>query len=575
MPTASLSRPAAVIAAATLVLAGCGQPAQTTAPTAAAQATAKPAGGEKPAGAPTTAAAKPAAGAASGTLIIAELGNLSKTLHPYPDPASYSQPWSEAAALIWSGSLLDFDWGRLEYVPHMASAMPRVSADGRTFTFTLRDDLKWSDGKPVVVEDFTYAWEQASKEENAWVSWDQTEEIASFKALDAKTIEVVLKESKPTDVATGLATLIGPVPSHVWKDKPWNDPVANPEILKPTVVLGPYKVTSFDLSSRGVFEAIDTHFKGKPAIPRIEMVPAQQPALVLEMVKNGSANWAIRIPPALAADARNDPNLNVLTWTAANAGYRLLQFNLQRPVLQDKALREALSRAINRDDVIDLAEDGLATPQYSFLNPNNTKWANPNVERYDFDMNRAKQILQQAGYTRQGENLLGKDGQPIRLSLLFPTTSQPRAKMATYMQQQYRELGITLDVRGLDFNAYTDQVSARRDFDLALGSYGGGSLDPDLSSKAQFITGGQQNVTGYSSPRVDELFRLGQNELDPQKRKAIYDEIQTIVANDLPSFYIESYQGPSAASKKVQGLTPTKGDELYYNDAVLTWSVQQ
>jgi peptide/nickel transport system substrate-binding protein len=481
----------------------------------------------------------------------------------------------DAAALIWSGGFIEFDWDKLEYVPHMAAAMPRVSNDGRTYTFTLRDDLKWSDGKPVAVEDFVYAWEQASKEENAWVSWDQTEEIESFKSLDARTIEVVLRETKPSDVGLGLASMIGPVPSHVWKGKPWNDPVANPEILKPTVVLGPYKVTSFDLASRGVFEAIDTHFKGKPTIPRIEFVPAQQPTLVLEMVKNGSANWAIRIPPALVAEAQSDPNVNVLSWTAANAGYRLLQFNLQRPVLQDKALREALSRSINRDDVIELAEEGLATPQYSFLNPNNTKWANPNVERYDFDMNRARQVLQQAGYTRQGDRLLGKDGQPIRLTLLYPTTSQPRAKMAVYMQQQYRDLGIELEVRGLDFNAYTDQVSLRRDFDLSLGSYGGGSLDPDLSSKGQFITEGQQNNTGYSNPRVDELFRQGQNELDSQKRKAIYDEIQEIVANDLPSFYIDSYQGPSAASKKVQGLRPTKGDELYYNDAVLTWSVQQ
>jgi peptide/nickel transport system substrate-binding protein len=566
-----------------MVLAACSQPTTTsTAPTAPASTTsaAKPTAA---AGAPTAAVATAAAGptvasssgSTSGALVIAEIANLSKTLHPYPSDESYDQGWTDAAALIWSGALIDFDWNTLEYVPGMATAMPAISNNGKTFTFTLRDDLKWSDGSPITVEDFTYAWDQASQEENAWVEWDQTGEIDSYKALDAKTIEVTLKETKPTDVALGLADLITPVPSKVWKGKSWTDPSANPEILKPTVVLGPYKVQSFDITSRGVFVPVDTFFKGKPVIPRIEMVPYQQPTLVLDAVKNGSANFAIRIPPSLWKDAKADPNLNALTWTAANAGYRLLQYNLNRPILQDKNMREALARAINRADVVDLAEEGLATPQFSFLTPANTKWANPNVEHYDFDMTKAKQLLQSAGYTLQNGTLMDKSGQPVHLQVVYPTSSQPRAKIATYMQQQYRELGIDLEVKGLDFNAFTDQVSARRDFDLALGSYGGGSLDPDLGSKAQFITNGQSNVTGYTNTRIDDLFKQGQNELDGAKRKQIYDEIQQIVANDLPSFYIDSYQSPSAPSKKVQGIVPSKGSELYYNDAVMAWSVQQ
>src|SRR5712691_13139978 len=103
--------------------------------------------------APTAAPAPPptATPAPKPGLIEAALGNLSKTLHPYPDSASYTQPWIDIAALIWGGAdgggaLLAFDWDALSYRPAMATALPKVSADGKTFAFTLRGDPKWSDG---------------------------------------------------------------------------------------------------------------------------------------------------------------------------------------------------------------------------------------------------------------------------------------------------------------------------------------------------------------------------------------------------------------------------------------------
>src|SRR5262249_13701095 len=95
----------------------------------------------------------------SGPLIEASLTNLSKTLHPYPDVASYTQSWVDIDSLLWGGadgggSLLAFDWNTLSHRPAMATDMPKVSSDGKTFTFTLRDDLKWSDGSPITVDDF-------------------------------------------------------------------------------------------------------------------------------------------------------------------------------------------------------------------------------------------------------------------------------------------------------------------------------------------------------------------------------------------------------------------------------------
>src|SRR5207302_5244411 len=150
-----------------------------------------------------------------------------------------------------------------------------------------------------------------------------------------------------------------------------------------------------------------------------------------------------------------------------------------------------------------------------------------------------------------------KGRQLVRLQLVYPTSSGPRGKIAAYLQQQYRQLGIEVDIKGLDFNAYTDQVLARRDFDLSLAAYGGGSIDPDLGAKAQLITNGQQNVTGYSNAQVDDLFRQAAVELDASKRKQLYDQVQALVNADLPSHYLYAFTSVDAFSTSVHGVTPT------------------
>jgi peptide/nickel transport system substrate-binding protein len=532
--------------------------------------------------APTSAPAPPptASPVAKPGLVEAALGNLSKTLHPYPDSASYTQPWIDAAALIWGGAeggggLLAFDWDALDYRPAMATALPKVSADGKTFTFTLRTDLKWSDGSAVTVDDFQFAYDQSSREDNRYVQLDLLQDVATFRTPDAHTIEVTLKEAKPRDVALGIVNIIGPVPKSRWTGRSWTDTAANPEILNPSVVLGPFRVQDFKLAERGVFTPVDTYFVGKPLVPSVEILANQQPTIAYESLKSGRANWVHALPPAQYQDAKANPDLNVLEWTAANAAYRTVEFNLSRPFLSDKRVRQALANAISRADLLDVAEQGLAVPQYSFVQPTNTRWVDTSVERYELDVGKARGLLKDAGYMLKNGQLVGKDGAAVKLQVLYPSSSTPRGKIAAYLQQQYKQLGIEVEVKSLDFNAYTDQVQNRHDFDISLAAYGGGSLDPDLGPRAQLITNGQQNVTGYANPQVDELFKQAANELDDAKRKQLYDRIQVLVSADIPSHYLYALKAIDAFSRRVEGITTHKGDRLDYNDALLSWSVTQ
>jgi len=238
----------------------------------------------------------------------------------------------------------------------------------------------------------------------------------------------------------------------------------------------------------------------------------------------------------------------------------------------DKRVRQALAYAVSRTDLLDVAEQGLAVPQFSFVQPTNQRWVNNGVTKYDLDMAKARQLLQDAGQTVKNNVLIGKDGNPVKLQVLYPTSSTPRGKIAAYLQQQYKQLGIEVEVKGLDFNAYTDQVQNRHDFDISLAAYGGGSLDPDLGPRAQLITNGQQNVTGYSNPQVDDLFKQAATSLDEAKRKQMYADMQTLIHDEagigIPLF-LASIDGHTS---KLKGLSPIPlGGLMGYSFAENVW----
>jgi peptide/nickel transport system substrate-binding protein len=308
----------------------------------------------------------------------------------------------------------------------------------------------------------------------------------------------------------------------------------------------------------------------------VEILANQSPNVAYGALRTGSVHWVHSLPPDLYQDARANPNVDLKEWTAANAAYRTLEFNLSRPFLADKRVRQALAVALSRSDLIGAAEQGLAAPQYTFIQPTNQRWVTTGViDKYEYDLARARQLLRDAGYELTTAGLVGKDGQQIKLQVVYPTSSAARGKIATALQQQYKQLGIEVDTRALDFNAFTDQVEIRRDFDISLATYGGGSLDPELGPKAQLVTNGQQNVTGYSNPEVDELFREAAQELDQARRKQLYDQIQALVNADLPSHYLYALKSVDAFSSKVHGVASHKGDRLDSNDALLRWSVEQ
>jgi peptide/nickel transport system substrate-binding protein len=520
-------------------------------------------------------AAIPADAKKGGTLTVAVPGSLPTSLHPNPTNADYGvATYRSVAQLIWNQALMDYNYTTLQWQLEMAKDL-KVDSTGKIFTFTLRPDLKWSDGSPITVDDFQFTFDNTSKEnkENPaanYVALDNKRRIASFKTDAASnTITITTNDTYARDLALNFINTY-PMPKKVWDGKPFYDPANNPEIKKPTVVNGPYMIDSYDPNGQGVFVQNPNWFRGKANFDKV-IVKAFAPNLIYDAIKTGQADVSLQeMPPAQFSEVAANNDLKTYEWYGVQNQYRYIVYNTTKPPFNDKALRQAIAYSLDRSAMIKLAENGRAIPQYTFQNEL-SPWFNQDISRYDINLDKAKKLLDDGGYKMDGATRLGKDGQPLKFTLGYDSSSDPQAKLiVTYIQAQLKPLGIDVTVEGKDSQSYLIGLVSKK-YDAGVGFAGGGNFpDPD-DAKIYYISKGVYNVAGYALPRLDEIFESASHELDTAKRKQLYGEAMKILTEDLPSqvFYTKVYY--IAANKKVGGIVPSKGGRIDLNQAIASW----
>ncbi len=479
--------------------------------------------------------------------------------------------------LFWEPGLLSFNYYSLRWELGMAKDL-KVDATGKVFTFTLRNDLKWSDGSPITVDDLQYTYDNISKPNPAnpaaqYAGLDALKQVASYKADAAtNTIVVTMNDVYARDIAY-YDMGFSPAPKKVWEGKPFFDPVGNPELKKPSVVSGPYMIESYDPNTQGVLVANPNWFRGRANFDKIILKPIS-PNLMIDSLRTNQADASFTyMPPAQYNEVKANPNLNIYDWYPAIVNYRYLVFNTTKPPFDNKSLRQAIIYATDRKTLIQLAENGRAVPQYDFVNEN-SPFYNPDVNHYDVNLDTAKKVLTDAGYTFQGTTLLGKDGQPLKFTMSYDNADPPGKLIVTYLQAQLKKLGIEVAVEGKESQSYLVGLVTKK-YDVGTGITGGTlTTDPD-SAKLFFTKAGLYNVAGYVVPRLEEIFATGSHELDNSKRKLLYNEAQKILTEDLPSATLYAQINYIAASKKLGGITTSKGAIINQNNAVATWYFTQ
>lgn len=477
------------------------------------------------------------------------------SFHPYVTSDSASSGYQ---ATVWASGLLRLDENTLDYIPNMAESYS-ISEDGLTFTFKLRPDLKWSDGEPLTAHDFQYAYDNATKPENEYPYLSQLEFIKSYKALDDQTLEVKIGEVYAPALGQ-MAGLITPLPKHIWEKLDWSDPEKNPEILNPTVVSGPYKLKEWKRDQYALFEANESYwYHGAPNITEssVEIVPDSD--ISYEKMKSGEADTGTILPEQLE-EARKLPNVNLYEWWSVSASTTFVGFNLREGFpTHDIHIRYGLNYAVDKETLTDEVMLGQGKRVCSIYPE--TNWAyTPDVECYDYNLDEAKKEFAQAGYTFTDGKLLDKDGQQLKLKLLYgPNTNKVRELIAVTLQDYLREVGIEVEVQGLEWASFLEAFrSEKPDWDMVILSV---NSTPEPHTSFPWWTKDnipQLNFGAYLNPEVEKLFQEAAATYELKVRKEKYGEIQKIIAQDAPRIFLYYSKSWSGQNKRIQGIIPTR-----------------
>jgi peptide/nickel transport system substrate-binding protein len=474
------------------------------------------------------------------------------SFHPYKTTDTASGSYQ---GLVYAGSLLERDPEDIQQFRGNLVERWTVSEDRRTYTFTLRPGLVWSDGVPLTADDFKWTYEQASKPENGWPYGANVEDVLSYDAPDARTL--VVRIADPLAVGLEQADGIIPLPRHVWEHLDWNDPARNREIMAPTVSSGPFRLLEWVRGSHAIFVRNDRYHKGRPRLAHYTVALAPPGGSGYELLRNGQVDYS-GLRPQDYALARRLENVTVYEWWPATGNWSYIGFNFRQPLLQDVRVRQALAYAIDRQTIIQQVYQGLAQPTYSAYGP--TCWCyNPDVPHRDYDPARARALLEEAGYLPGPDGIRVKDGQALRLRLVYgPESSEVRTRVARMARDSFRQVGVEIETVGLPWERYLALLTTPPfPWDLNIGGWQA-TIDPHWMYQiwsADNIP--DLNNGAYRNPDVEALFLQAAWELDPGARTRLYQEIQQVLVEDQAAIFLVQEKAYAGVNNRIGGLRPS------------------
>jgi peptide/nickel transport system substrate-binding protein len=439
-----------------------------------------------------------------------------------------------------SGRVFDLIYaGLVKFTPESGHAPDvaerwEVAEDGRTMTFHLRPNLTFQDGRPLTAKDVQYTY--TSLMEDAFNSPKKSgySSVASFEAPDDRTF--IIRLTEPNAGMLDNLTL-GIVPQGADTDSFKTRPIG----------AGPYKVAEFRTDDRVVLQAFDGYHGGAPNIKNvtIRIIP-DATTRVLEL-RNGSVDLVLNAVP-FDMISRFDDADGFKVIEEPGSTYQYLAFNLRDPVLRDVRVRQAIAHGIDRERIVKDLLLGHGRVTESMLP--STHWAAAtSLPAYPYDVNRAKQLLDQAGHRDPD----GGGPQP-RFKLNYRTSTDAEAnQQAQIIQQMLRQIGIEVDILSNEFGTFLEDVQ-KGNFQM-FSLRRAGVSDPDFYSVifgSDALPPEGQNRGTYVNPQLDRILEQGRRTFDQEQRKQLYQQAQQILARDLP--YVSLFHRSNIAVMK-EGLT--------------------
>jgi peptide/nickel transport system substrate-binding protein len=457
--------------------------------------------------------------------------------------------------------LLRFD-EKLRLQPALAESVS-ISPNGRTYTFKLRSGLKWSDGQPLTAHDVVFTIDVMTHPDYAGNWFNNVLSIAGAqerrakkegaevqaRALDDRSVEITLASPNAAfQELFGARTFV--LPRHVLAGIPVADLPKQPLAPVPPVGSGPFTVIGHTADQQVELQANANYYLGRPRLDRA-IVKVLKPEVAVIQLQRGELDLAavgtvisgvIGDVPVEEADALSrTPGLVVESYPTLSV--QNLVIELRNPLWQDRRVRQALAYALDRKGMVEQLLRGhgtVAIGPIAAISP----YYNPNLNAYEYNPDRARELLQQAGW---------RPGQPVTLTV--PTGNRVREQTGVVVEQNLKAVGLNVTIQQFDLATTVRKLLAG---ELELAIVGNAeNVDPDLTRRfaTSAITGGVN--AGYSNPRVDELLKQGLAETSFEARKKIYDEVQQIINEDVPVIPLYRPDAIGARNRRIIGARYT------------------
>ncbi len=428
----------------------------------------------------------------------------------------------------------------LQIEPALAESWD-VSDDGLTYTFHLRQGVKFHNGRVMTSDDVVYSYDRVMDPATGSPFASRFTQVDRVDAPDGNTVVFTMKA--PFAPFLSNLTDLAIVPKEVVAE--------HGDLQQVAVGTGPFMLDQWipDTSIRLVANP-DYYRQGEPGVDALVYHIVPEATARAAGLRTGSYDFLPDVDAATVQTLRNAPNVQVQS--TDDLAYGLIGLNVSRAPLDEVEVRRAINMAVNRDEVVQAAYFGAAVPAGP-LSPALKDWALPTSEFqcYQGDTAAAKKALADAGYPN------GFDMEILTFSTIKAVTDT-----AQVVQAQLQDAGINASINIEEFGNFV-QDWKNSNFD-SFASRNGGNVDPDGYLYRTFHTGGSTNVFKYSNPEVDALLEQGQVTVDPAKRKDIYDKLQRILACDGPIVHVVYGTLFTAMRDNVQGYQQIPTRSLLY-----------
>ncbi|MBC5815461.1 MAG: peptide ABC transporter substrate-binding protein [Candidatus Eremiobacteraeota bacterium] len=448
-------------------------------------------------------------------------------------------------------------------VPILAAQVPTldnggIAKDGLTYTYKLRQDVKWHDGAPFTSADVKFSWQSVMNPKNNVVSVRGYDQVQSVDTPDKYTIVFHLKKPFAPFVDTVFSEGDSPyqvIPEHILgKFKNLNQ---NPFNAEP-VGTGPFKFAKWVRGDRIELVANPDYFLGKPKLDRITLKIIPDANTEATQIRDHEIDLLPELPGLQYRDLRTAPDVTISS--VESPQWEGIAYNMSRPPLDDRLVRTAISYGVDKKKIMDETQFGAATVGTESIT--SYSWAyNPNVQRYDYQPEKSKGLLEQAGWKPGPDGVRVKNGQRLSLLFIVAQGSSAAQTIATLAQAQLKPIGVetlmkTYSYTQLYATMAQGGILTGGKFDLAIYAWVYGA-DPDDSSSftCPYIPPVGNNIFHYCNRQFDALEQQALSHPDRATRKAAYAKAQSLMAKDNPADFLFYRKQLAALNPDLKGFT--------------------